>query len=164
MEVIQSFTINHTKLKPGIYVSRQDKGFTTFDLRITEPNKEPAVAPSAMHTMEHLMATWFRNSRVKDDVAYVGPMGCLTGMYIIMCGNYTVQDMRKLTMECLEWIETQETVPATTPETCGNYLLHDLPMCKWECRRYFGRLRDDFHSEYEKLEVILEDGRRFADA
>ena len=84
MEVIQSFTIDHTHLKPGIYVSREDNGFTTFDLRITEPNKEPAIAPGAMHSMEHLMATWFRNSRVKDDVVYVGPMGCLTGMYIIM--------------------------------------------------------------------------------
>ena len=76
MEVIQSFTIDHTRLKPGIYVSREDKGFTTFDLRITEPNKEPAVAPAAMHSLEHLMATWFRNSRAKDDVVYVGPMGC----------------------------------------------------------------------------------------
>lgn len=164
MEVIQSFTIDHTKLKPGIYVSRQDNGFTTFDLRITEPNKEPAVAPSAMHTMEHLMATWFRNSRAKDDVVYVGPMGCLTGMYIVMTGSYDVEVMRQLTMECLEWILTQDNVPATTPETCGNYLLHDLPMCKWEAKRYFERLRDDFHSEYEKLEVILKDGRRFADA
>ena len=84
MEVIQSFTIDHTHLKPGIYVSREDKGFTTFDLRITEPNKEPAVAPAAMHSLEHLMATWFRNSEAKEDVVYVGPMGCLTGMYIIM--------------------------------------------------------------------------------
>ena len=94
MEVIQSFTIDHTHLKPGIYVSREDKGFTTFDLRITEPNHEPAVAPAAMHSLEHLMATWFRNSRVKDDVVYVGPMGCLTGMYIVMTGTYTVEDMR----------------------------------------------------------------------
>ena len=120
MEVIQSFTIDHTKLKPGIYVSRRDKGFTTYDLRITEPNKEPAVAPAAIHSLEHLMATWFRNSRVKDDVVYVGPMGCL--------------------------------------------LLHDLPMCKWECRRYLDRLKNDFHSEYEKLQVVLGDGKVFADA
>ena len=106
MEVIQSFTIDHTHLKPGIYVSRVDKGFTTFDLRITEPNKEPAVAPAAIHSIEHLMATWFRNSRAKEDVVYVGPMGCLTGMYIIMTGDYSVEDMRQLTMECLEWILT----------------------------------------------------------
>ena len=91
MEVVQSFTIDHTHLKPGIYVSRIDKGFTTFDLRITEPNKEPAVAPSAIHSLEHLMATWFRNSEVKEDVVYVGPMGCLTGMYIIMTGSYSTR-------------------------------------------------------------------------
>lgn len=175
MEVIQSFTIDHTHLKPGIYVSREDKGFTTFDLRITEPNKEPAVAPAAMHSLEHLMATWFRNSEAKDDVVYVGPMGCLTGMYIIMrnhgsttegqeSGSYTVEDMRRLTIECLEWILTQDKVPATEPQTCGNYLLHDLPMCKWESRRYLNRLQHDFHCEYTQLQVTLEDGMVFADA
>ena len=189
MEVIQSFTIDHTHLKPGIYVSRQDKGFTTFDLRITEPNQEPAVAPAAMHSLEHLMATWFRNSEAKDDVVYVGPMGCLTGMYIIMKspslipptggkpvaavphpvgggqeGAYTVEDMRQLTIRCLEWILTQDEVPATRPEACGNYLLHDLPMCKWESRRYLHRLQHDFHSEYTKLQITLDDGRVFADA
>jgi len=175
MEVIQSFTIDHTHLKPGIYVSREDKGFTTFDLRITEPNHEPAVAPAAMHSLEHLMATWFRNSEVKDDVVYVGPMGCLTGMYIIMKDNssstegqksasYTVEDMRRLTIQCLQWILTQDAVPATEPQTCGNYLLHDLPMCKWESARYLNRLQNDFHCEYTKLQITLEDGRVFADA
>lgn len=164
MEVIQSFTINHTTLLPGIYVSREASGFITFDLRITAPNREPAVAPAAMHSLEHLMATWFRNSHVKDDVVYVGPMGCLTGMYVIMMGAYTVQDMRQLTIQCLEWILTQSEVPATTPETCGNYLLHDLPMCLWECRRYLDRLRNDFHCEYSKLQVSLQDGKVFADA
>ena len=136
MEVIQSFTIDHTRLKPGIYVSREDKDVTTYYLRITEPNKKPAV----------------------------GPMGCLTGMYIIMTGSYTVEDMRQLTIECLEWILTQTEVPATQPESCGNYLLHDLPMCKWESARYLDRLQHDFHSEYTKLQVTLEDGRIFADA
>ena len=95
---------------------------------------------------------------------YVGPMGCLTGMYIIMTGTYSVEDMRQLTIECLEWILTQKEVPATTPETCGNYLLHDLPMCHWECRRYLDRLKNDFHSEYKKLQITLSDGRQFADA
>ena len=164
MEVIQSFTIDHTRLKAGIYVSREDKGFTTYDLRITEPNKEPAVAPAAMHSMEHLMATWFRNSEVKDDVVYVGPMGCLTGMYIIMTGAYKVEDMRQLTIRCLQWILTQDSVPATEPQSCGNYLLHDLPMCKWECTRYLDRLQHDFHCEYTKLQITLDDGRVFADA
>ena len=174
MEVIQSFTIDHTHLKPGIYVSREDKGFTTFDLRITEPNKEPAMAPAAIHSLEHLMATWFRNSEVKDDVVYVGPMGCLTGMYIIMKdggategrepGAYTVEDMRRLTIRCLQWILTQTEVPATQPESCGNYLLHDLPMCKWESARYLDRLTHDFHCEYTKLQITLDDGKVFADA
>ena len=175
MEVIQSFTIDHTHLKPGIYVSRIDSGFITFDLRITEPNKEPAVAPAAIHSIEHLMATWFRNSEAKDDVVYVGPMGCLTGMYIIMKDHepttegresvaYTVEDMRRLTIECLKWILEQTEVPATEPQTCGNYLLHDLPMCKWECARYLDRLQNDFHCEYTKLQVTLDDGRVFADA
>lgn len=164
MEVIQSFTIDHTCLKPGIYVSRVDTGFTTFDLRITEPNREPAVAPAAMHSLEHLMATWFRNSSAKEDVVYVGPMGCLTGMYVIMTGNYSVEDMRTLTMECLEWVLKQTEVPATTPATCGNCLLHDLPMCQWESRRYLDRLRNDFHSQYTPLSVTLPDGKVFADA
>ena len=168
MEVIQSFTIDHTRLKPGIYVSREDREFTTFDLRITEPNVEPAVAPAAMHSLEHLMATWFRNSEVQDDVVYVGPMGCLTGMYIIMKGygseTYTVEDMRRLTIECLKWILTQTEVPATTPETCGNYLLHDLPMCKWESARFLDRLEHDFHSEYVRLRITLDDGKVFSDA
>ena len=164
MEVIQSFTIDHTNLKPGIYISREDKGFTTFDLRITEPNREPAVASAAMHSLEHLMATWFRNSEVKNDVVYVGPMGCLTGMYIIMTGENSVVDMRQLTIRCLQWIHAQTEVPATQPETCGNYLLHDLPMCKWESARYLNRLKHDFHCEYTKLTVTLENGKVFADA
>ena len=85
-------------------------------------------------------------------------------MYIIMTGAYTVEDMRRLTIECLQWILTQNHVPATEPQTCGNYLLHDLPMCKWECVRYLDRLQHDFHSEYTKLQIILDDGMLFADA
>lgn len=168
MEVIQSFTIDHTKLKPGIYVSREDQWFTTFDLRFTEPNKEPALSPAAMHSIEHLMATWFRNEvDIKGDVVYVGPMGCLTGMYVIMAGipgSYTVEEMRGYVLRCIDWILKQDKVPATTPETCGNYLLHDLPMAKFEMLRYAGRLTHDFHSEYTKLNVTLEDGKTFADA
>ena len=168
MEVIQSFTIDHTQLKPGVYVSREDALFTTFDLRITEPNKEPAVAPDAMHSIEHLMATWFRNSVVKDDVVYVGPMGCLTGMYIVMKNPggvpMTVWRMRDLVLDCIEWILTQDAVPATTPEACGNYKLHNLADAKWELSRYAERLRNDFHCEYTKLKVELDNGMQFADA
>jgi S-ribosylhomocysteine lyase len=131
---------------------------------MTEPNKEVAVEPDAMHSLEHLMATWFRNSKVKDDVVYVGPMGCLTGMYIIMRPGYSVQDMRTLVIQCLEWILQQDRVPATTPQTCGNYKLHNLTMCKLECKRYLYRLQNEFHSEYTTLQVTLADGKIFADA
>ena len=169
MEVITSFTIDHTNLKPGIYVSRDDEGFRTFDMRITEPNKEPAMAPAAIHSIEHLMATWFRNSEAKGHVVYVGPMGCLTGMYIIMKAKadgsaYSVEEMRDLTLRCIDWILLQDKVPATEPESCGNYLLHDLPMAKWHLRRYGEALRRDFHCEYSKLHVELEGGMEFADA
>lgn len=81
-----------------------------------------------------------------------------------MTGNYDVQAMRSQTIECLQWILTQKEVPATTPQTCGNYLLHDLPMCLWESRRYLERLQHDFHSEYTLLQVTLQDGKVFADA
>ena len=164
MEVIQSFTIDHTKLKPGIYVSRQAKGFTTFDLRFTAPNVDAPLFPTTIHSVEHLMATWFRNSEVKDDVVYVGPMGCLTGMYIIMTGSYTVEDMRKLTIRCIDWILQQDKVPATTPETCGNYKLHSLLRAKKACQIYKDKLENDFHSEYTKLNVTLDNGMTFADA
>lgn len=168
MEVISSFTIDHTKLKPGIYVSREDQWYTTFDLRFTEPNKEPALKPESIHSLEHLMATWFRNNvDVKGDVVYVGPMGCLTGMYVIMNGipgTYTVEDMRELVIECLEWILEQTEVPATTPETCGNYKLHDLFRAQADASRYLYKLKNDFHSEYTPLEVKLDNGMTFADA
>lgn len=168
MEVVQSFTIDHTNLKPGIYVSREDQWFTTFDIRITEPNKEPAISPAVIHSIEHLMATWFRNNEeIKGDVVYVGPMGCLTGMYVIMAGipgSYTTEQMRKYMLECIDWILEQTEVPATTPETCGNYELHNLSGAKWEMKRYKDRLETDFHDEYTKLQVVLDNGMKFADA
>ena len=170
MEVITSFTIDHTHLKPGIYVSRQDDGFTTFDIRITEPNKEPAINPAAIHTIEHLMATWFRNSAIKDKVVYVGPMGCLTGMYVILKSDdngvpYKPAQVADMMTDCIRWILNQiEEVPAATPQTCGNYLLHDLPMAKWEMQRYLDRLHNDFHCEYTKLQVTLDNGMQFADS
>ena len=97
-------------------------------------------------------------------MVYVGPMGCLTGMYIIMRPGYSVDDMRDLTIECLEWILQQTEVPATTAATCGNYLLHDLPMAKYYTKKYLNNLQRDFHSEYAKLQVTTSDGMKFSDA
>lgn len=168
MEVIQSFTIDHMNLEPGIYISREDQNFTTFDLRITKPNWEPAMTPAAIHTLEHLMATWFRNNvDIRGDVVYVGPMGCLTGMYVIMSGipgKYSVEEMRELVIECLEWILEQTVIPGSNPATCGNCLMHDLPMCKYYCTRYLKNLKEDFHCEYTKLENVSGCGMVFADA
>lgn len=163
-ENVNSFTIDHTNLKPGIYIAREGNGFTTYDLRITTPNKEPAIAPAAAHSLEHLLATWFRNSRIKEHVVAIDGMLCLTGLYLILDYKASVLEVRELLIQALEWILEQEEVPATTPETCGNYLLHDLPMCKWECARYLDRLKNDFHSEYTKLQVKLDNGMQFADS
>lgn len=165
MEVVSSFTIDHTKLKPGIYISREDPYFRTFDIRITEPNKEPAMSPAAVHSIEHLMATWFRNCEIQDDVIYVGPMGCLTGMYIILRQGHNEEAMRGFLLRCLSWILTQDKIPATTPETCGNYLMHDLPMAKWYCKRYLDTLLNSkLQTVYTKLQVNLDNGMTFADS
>ena len=143
MEVIQSFTIDHTRLKPGISVSREDRGFTTFDLRITEPNQEPAVAPAAMHSLEHLMATWFRNSEAKDDVVYVGPMGCLTGNYLLLAGDYAPHDIVALMRRTFRFIADFEgDIPGAAPKDCGNWLLHDLPMARWEAKKFLVEVLD----------------------
>ena len=130
MEVIASFQVDHTDLKPGIYISRQDSfgdtTFTTYDIRMTAPNHEPAVNCAALHTIEHLVATYLRNREGwKQNMIYWGPMGCLT----------------------------------------GNYLMHDLPMAKWEARRYISRLKNEFCSEYPGLaRPTLNGGMTFFDA
>ena len=165
MEVIQSFQIDHTCLKPGIYVSRQDKGFITFDLRFTEPNKEPAMHPNAVHTLEHLGATYFRNSDIKDSVVYFGPMGCLTGFYLILSGEHTIDEVRDFIEDCLDFITNFEgEVPGAKPEMCGNYLLHDLPTAKLYAKKYLKALEEDFNCEYVRFERKAYDGKVFHDA
>lgn len=154
MEVIPSFQIDHTCLRPGIYVSRQDSFagavFTTYDIRMTAPNREPAVGCAAMHTIEHLVATYLRNlDGWKDNVIYWGPMGCMTGSYLIVNGKYPCEEIRALMIGAFSFVRDFEgQVPGTTAAECGNYLLHNLPMAKWEAARFVDRLENDFHSEY----------------
>ena len=154
MDLIPSFTIDHTRLMPGIYISRQDEVnggiITTYDIRMTAPNQEPAVGQGAIHTIEHLVATYLRNDEEwKDQIIYWGPMGCLTGNYLIMKGDRKPNEIRQLIIDAFQSVvDWQGEVPGTTPETCGNYLLHDLPMAKWEAKRYVKRLKEDFHGEY----------------
>lgn len=154
MDLIPSFAVDHTNLQPGIYISRRDtvggEPVTTYDIRMTAPNQEPAIAPSAIHTIEHLVATYLRNSdEWKDLIIYWGPMGCLTGNYLIMKGEHAPEAVRQLMLQAFQYvIDYDAEVPGTTPATCGNYLLHDLPMAKWEARRYVERLTDSFCCEY----------------
>ncbi|MCF0202541.1 MAG: S-ribosylhomocysteine lyase [Bacteroidaceae bacterium] len=170
MEVIPSFQVDHTGLKPGIYISRQDTDgdavFTTYDIRMTAPNQEPAIAPAAIHTIEHLVATYLRNHEAwKSKVIYWGPMGCLTGNYLIMKGKHDCQVIRELMTDAMQFVvDFNGAVPGTTPDTCGNYLMHDLPMAKWEAKRYIERLRNEFCSTYTMIERPDVEGMQFHDA
>lgn len=143
MKKIASFTINHTKLLRGIYVSRKDQlegggVVTTFDIRMKVPNKEPAVSVSALHTIEHLSATFLRNHPVwGPKIVYWGPMGCCTGNYLLVQGDLESRDIVPLMQETFKFIaEYDGDIPGATARDCGNYILHNLPMAKWEARKY----------------------------
>lgn len=142
MKKIPSFTINHTKLLRGIYVSRKDEVggevVTTFDIRMKEPNREPVLHPGALHTIEHLAATYLRNDdEWKDCILYWGPMGCLTGNYLLLRGDYDSADIVELMKRTFRFIADFEgDIPGAAPADCGNYLLHDLPMAKWEAKKF----------------------------
>ena len=142
MKKIPSFTIDHVKLLRGIYVSRKDEVgsevVTTFDVRMKEPNREPALSPSAIHTMEHLAATFLRNHPVwAPQIIYWGPMGCLTGNYLVVKGDLTSRDILPLMIETFTFIANYEgDVPGATAKDCGNYLLMNLPMARWEANKY----------------------------
>ena len=141
MERIASFTINHLNLMPGLYVSRRDaKGdcvTTTFDLRITAPNREPVIDTPALHTIEHLAATYLRNSESKEDVIYFGPMGCRTGFYMLLAGDYTSKDVVGLVTELFEFVrDFKGEVPGAAAKDCGNYLDMNLPMANYLGKRY----------------------------
>lgn len=142
MKKIPSFTINHEKLLRGIYVSRKDEvgteTVTTFDVRMKEPNREPVLHPGASHTIEHLGATFLRNDEEwKDKVVYWGPMGCLTGFYFILKGDIAPAEIVELLKRTFQFIATYEgEIPGATPRDCGNYLLQDLPMARWEASKF----------------------------
>lgn len=147
MKTIPSFTINHLKLLRGIYVSRKDQvggeTVTTFDIRMKEPNREPALGQGAIHTIEHLAATYLRNSSWADRIIYWGPMGCLTGNYFLVKGDLEPADILPLMRETFKFVaEYQGDVPGAAPRDCGNYLLHDLPMARYEAAKYLREVLD----------------------
>lgn len=154
MEKITSFSINHLKLLRGIYVSRVDTlpngdVITTFDIRMKQPNREPAVSQSALHTIEHLAATFLRNHpKWKDRVIYWGPMGCCTGNYLLMSGKLTSKDILPLMQETFRFIaEYEGMIPGATARDCGNYTLNNLPMAKWEARKYLIEVLENIKEE-----------------
>lgn len=142
MKTIPSFTIDHIHLLRGIYVSRKDQigndVVTTFDIRMKEPNREPALGQGAIHTIEHLAATYLRNDpEWADCIVYWGPMGCLTGNYLLMRGDLESKDIVDLMRRTFEFVANFDgPIPGAAPKDCGNYLLHDLPMAKWEASKY----------------------------
>jgi S-ribosylhomocysteine lyase len=146
MKKIASFTIDHIRLKRGIYVSRQDNIgndiVTTFDIRMKEPNREPALSPSALHTIEHLAATFLRNHPIwADRIVYWGPMGCLTGNYLLIKGNLTSAEILQLIIETFRFIANFEgEVPGASARDCGNYLLMNLPEARWEAAKYLNEV------------------------
>jgi S-ribosylhomocysteine lyase len=148
MEKITSFTIDHIRLQPGLYVSRKDavgsETVTTFDLRLTSPNEEPVMNTAEVHTIEHLAATFLRNDPAwKDRVLYFGPMGCRTGFYLLLSGDLSSQDVLPLVTDCFRFIrDYRGEVPGASPRDCGNYLDMNLSMANYWGRRYTALLEN----------------------
>lgn len=153
MDKIPSFTINHEALLRGIYVSRKDKianeTITTFDIRMKEPNREPVLHNGAIHTIEHLAATYLRNDEEwKDRIIYWGPMGCLTGNYLLVKGDVESKDIVELMKRTFNFVANfVGDIPGAAAKDCGNYLLHDLPMAKYEAAKYLHEVLENIKEE-----------------
>ena len=155
MEKIASFTIDHIKLQPGVYVSRKDKigaeTITTFDLRMTSPNEEPVMNTAEVHTIEHLAATFLRNHPdYKEKTIYFGPMGCRTGFYLLLAGDYESKDIVLLMIEMYEFIrDYKDEVPGASPKDCGNYLDMNLSMANYLADKYLEQVL--YHIDESRL-------------
>ncbi len=149
MEKITSFTIDHIQLVPGLYVSRKDMvgtyPVTTFDIRMTKPNEEPVMNTAEMHTIEHLAATFLRNhSEYGEKTLYFGPMGCRTGFYLLLSGDYESKDIVPLMKEMFSFVaEFDGEVPGAAPKDCGNYLDMNLPMARYLAKKYLHDVLDN---------------------
>lgn len=174
MDLIPSFAVDHTKIVPGIFESRVDEvngGYvTTFDIRVKRPNVEKAVSDAAMHTMEHVIATYLRNdAEWKDKLVYWGPMGCLTGFYMIVKGRPKASELFGIMLDAFKYMRDYEgEVPGATAENCGNYLMHDLADAKREAGLYVDYLEHADKSvifEFPKTErLVLDSDRTFFDS
>jgi len=174
MDLIESFSVDHTAIIPGIFLSRRDEvgndTVTTYDIRLRRPNVEPVIDVAAMHSLEHIIATYLRNDPDwKGDVVYWGPMGCLTGFYLILKGNRAPRELYDLMLAAFLSVGSATTVPGATPESCGHYLMHDLEMAKWYAAEFAAYLIANADNpaifDYPHTErVVTRDGRRFFDS
>ena len=174
MELIQSFSVDHTLIVPGIFTSRVDYlgdySVTTYDIRLKRPNREPVLDVAAMHSLEHLIATYLRNEPDwKDEVIYWGPMGCLTGFYLILKGSRTPKEIYQLVLSAFKSVADAQEVPGTSPENCGYYRMHNLDMAKWYADEFASYLEANENNneifEYPKTErLVTEKGQNFYDS
>ena len=174
MELIQSFSVDHTRIVPGIFTSRVDKlgefYVTTYDVRLRRPNVEPVIDVAAMHSLEHIIATYLRNNDDwKDEVIYWGPMGCLTGFYLIFKGNRSSKEIFDLMLSAFKSVKDVTAVPGTAPENCGNYLMHNLEIAKWYANEFADYLKENADNmnifEYPKTERLVTDNdQKFFDS
>lgn len=174
MELIQSFSVDHMRIVPGIFTSRVDRlgehTVTTYDIRLKRPNREPVVDVAAMHSLEHIIATYLRNEPDwKDEVIYWGPMGCLTGFYLILKGSRAPREIFDLVLRAFKSVEDTQEVPGTTPQNCGYYRMHNLEMAKWYAGEFAAYLEANADNsdifEYPKTErLVTDDGQEFYDS
>lgn len=174
MDLIPSFSVDHTKIVPGIFVSRVDdvngSKITTYDIRVTKPNVEPAVDVAAMHSLEHIIATFLRNDPDwKDEIIYWGPMGCLTGFYLIMKGSRKPKEIHDLLLRAFRSVEEKDEVPGALPVNCGNFRMHNIEIAKWQARKFADYLEknannDDIFVYPQSERLVTEDGREFFDS
>lgn len=174
MEMIQSFSVDHTRIIPGIYISRVDEVdgniITTYDIRMKRPNIEPAMDVAAMHSLEHIIATYLRNDeKWKDKIIYWGPMGCLTGFYLIVKGEYSPQSLWHLIVDAVASVLDAKEVPGAAAVNCGNYQMHNLEIAKYYARKFINYLAKNKDNngiyEYPKTERLMtDDGQGFFDS
>ena len=171
---IQSFSVDHTAIIPGIFTSRVDKvgggTVTTYDIRLKRPNVEPCIDVAAMHSLEHIIATYLRNDpEWKDDIVYWGPMGCLTGFYLILKKDRPPREIYGLILNAFKSVNDAKDVPGATPSSCGHYLMHDLEMAKFYAAEFVAYLEKNADNpeifEYPKTDrLVTDNGQSFYDS
>ncbi len=174
MDLIESFSIDHRYIVPGIFLSRVDdidgNKVTTYDIRVKRPNVEPAIDVAAMHSLEHIIATYLRNNdEWKNEVIYWGPMGCLTGFYLILKGNKKPIELFQIILDAFKSVDSYIEVPGSNEENCGNYLMHNLRMAKWYAKEFVNYLEENKNNEliynYPKTKrLVTNDGNNFYDS